>query len=360
MRVLHCLGARAGGGALAIAALDGVAEQYVAGHAPTKHYEITELSDFPGLSGWPNPARLYAMAQAMRGFDLILTHGWGAINASLARTAFAEPLGLPPLIHHEYATGEGSPRIARKWMRGAALRRAHSLVVPRPSFERIARDHWNQPPERIRMLPEAIDTVRFSRKPEPGAMRLVKRKGERWIAVVASGETPAALALLIEASTALPDHWHCVVLGSAERFDTVRAIAEDMNFAHRLHWPGEDIDRADVLGLFDLFAAPSATRPSYRNILEAMAAKLPVTVADTPDNRALVAQVNHAQLVVPGDVATLREALEMLAHDRGMRARLGTANREHVCARFDRAKVIAQYRALYREAWGTGAIDPPA
>ncbi|MGB7419550.1 MAG: glycosyltransferase, partial [Erythrobacter sp.] len=110
----------------------------------------------------------------------------------------------------------------------------------------------------------------------------------------------------------------------------------------------------------ETLAAPSATRPSYRTILEAMAAKLPVIAADTPDNRALVTQVNHVQLVVPGDLATLREALEMLAHDRGMRAQLGTANREHVRARFDRAGVIAQYRALYCEVLGPGAIDRPA
>ena len=42
--------------------------------------------DFPSLQGRPTPLRLLKLAKAMRGFDLILTYNWGAMDAVLART----------------------------------------------------------------------------------------------------------------------------------------------------------------------------------------------------------------------------------------------------------------------------------
>ena len=57
--------------------------------------------NLPGLTGWPAPRKLQALAGAMRGYDLILTYNWGAMNAVLAHTVFGPTLGLAPLVHHE-------------------------------------------------------------------------------------------------------------------------------------------------------------------------------------------------------------------------------------------------------------------
>ena len=89
-----------------------------------------DYPDFPALAGKPFPRRLQRLAQAMSGYDLVLTYNWGAMDAVLAHTAFAEVLNLPPLVHHE--DGFNQDEATRlKWHRNLyrriALFRAHLL-----------------------------------------------------------------------------------------------------------------------------------------------------------------------------------------------------------------------------------------
>ena len=89
------------------------------------------------------PARLRRLAQAMAGYDLVLTYNWGAMDAVLAHTLFCGAMGLAPLVHHEAATGKRlTPRqradnkrynaavVAREEMLGhLAQRQRHSQKV---------------------------------------------------------------------------------------------------------------------------------------------------------------------------------------------------------------------------------------
>ena len=56
---------------------------------------------FPALTGTPWPRRLKRLAAAMAGYDLVCTYNWGAMDAALAHTLFADVYKLPPLVHHE-------------------------------------------------------------------------------------------------------------------------------------------------------------------------------------------------------------------------------------------------------------------
>src|SRR5690606_3683979 len=56
---------------------------------------------FPSLAGKPLPGRLKRLAAAMAGYDLICTYNWGAMDAALAHTLFADAFKLAPLVHHE-------------------------------------------------------------------------------------------------------------------------------------------------------------------------------------------------------------------------------------------------------------------
>src|SRR5690606_36852336 len=65
--------------------------------AVDRKLEVRVREDFPALSGRPTPGRLQRLAQAMRGYDLVITYNWGAMNAVLAHTVFRDFLSLPPL-----------------------------------------------------------------------------------------------------------------------------------------------------------------------------------------------------------------------------------------------------------------------
>ena len=63
--------------------------------------KVNYPTDFPSLQGKPLPRRIERIAKAMAGYDLVLTYNWGAMDAVMAHTLFAEALKLPPLVHHE-------------------------------------------------------------------------------------------------------------------------------------------------------------------------------------------------------------------------------------------------------------------
>ena len=81
--------------------VSGVPDELGAASALDPAISVSYPADFPALSGKPWPARLYRLAQAMRGFDLVLTYNWGALDGVAAHRLFARVLGLQPLVHHE-------------------------------------------------------------------------------------------------------------------------------------------------------------------------------------------------------------------------------------------------------------------
>src|SRR6478735_9382688 len=149
---------------------------------------------FPRLTGRPWPWRLKAMAAAMQGYDLVCTYGWGAIDAVLAHTLFADVYKLPPLVHHEDGFDAD----------GAARRKPRRDVLP----------------------------------------ALVKRKGELWVGTPAGPTGAENLPALVRAIAFLGDEWQLVVPGEGPERAAVLAAAEQQGIEHRVHLPGSVADPA--------------------------------------------------------------------------------------------------------------------
>ena len=114
---------------------------------------------FPSLKGKPAPGRLKDIAAAMAGYDLICTYNWGAIDAVMAHTLFADLFKLPPLVHNEDGFNEDEAKrlkTRRNWYRRIALGRTAALVVPSKKLENIALDVWGQPRARVRRIANGI------------------------------------------------------------------------------------------------------------------------------------------------------------------------------------------------------------
>ena len=100
--------------------------------------------DPPPLTGRPSVEPLQAIARYMRRFDLVLTYNWGAIDGGDGARA-CSARALPPLVHHEdgfNADEAGQPQAgAQHVSAGSRCPRAHALVVPSRTLERIALEH---------------------------------------------------------------------------------------------------------------------------------------------------------------------------------------------------------------------------
>jgi glycosyltransferase involved in cell wall biosynthesis len=314
-------------------------------------------TDFPALSGSPTPWRLRRIAQAMRGFDLVLTYNWGAMDAAMAHRLYARSLGLAPLVHHEDGFNQDEAerlKPARNLYRRIALASAAALVVPSRRLEGIALDTWHQPRMRVRRIANGIPLAAYGARAAAAAVPgLVKPPGVLWLGTLAGLRAVKNLPRLVRSFAAMPPEWRLVILGEGPERAAILAEAARLGLAERVHLPGFASDPAAVLGAFDLFALSSDSEQFPISVVEAMAARLAVVSPKVGDVEAMVAAENRRWLSVPGDDAGLAAMLVAAAADPARRAAIGQANRARAESEYDEATMLAAYRETYAAAMGS-------
>lgn len=344
------------GSGLSHAIVSGVPEETGAAREIARGIPVEWPVGFPPLAGVPTPGRLQRLARAMRGYDLVLTYNWGAMDAVMAHTLFGQAFGLPPLIHHEdgfNADEQDGLKPARNWYRRIALGRASGLVVPSETLEEIALTAWMQPIGRVKRIANGIDTAAFAKPPRAGALPgVIKRPGELWVGTMAGLRPVKNLPALVRAFAAMPEFCQLVIVGEGPEHDAIRAEAGRLGIEHRVHLPGFVPDPARYAGLFDVFALSSASEQFPLSVVEAMAAAIPVVAPAVGDVAGMVAEANRHLITPAGDEAALGEALVSLAYDADRRRAIGLANRERARREFDEKRMIGAYRRLYSSAIG--------
>lgn len=315
---------------------------------------VTLQPDFPALKGLPTPGRLQKLAKAMRGYDLVLTYNWGAMDAVMAHTLFSEAFDLPKLIHHEDGFDE-SELVKRKqrrtWFRRIALGKSSGLVVPSSVLEEIALVEWQQPLGRVKRIPNGIDTGAFAAKPKTDAIpRLLKRPGEKWVGTLAGLRPVKNIPRLVRAFAAMPNDWHLIVCGEGPDRARIEAEIDRLELNDRVHLPGAVDDPAKVVGLFDIFALSSDSEQFPLSVVEAMAAGRAVVAPKVGDIADIVAEENRAYLADTPSEEAIASELVALSDDAKLRDTVGKANRAKARAQFDADKMIATYRRLYSSA----------
>ena len=199
------------------------------------------------------------------------------------------------------------------WM---ILRRSASvLAVSEAAAEHAVRRGAR--PDRLTVVANGVDAELF--RPTPGhdappviavVGRLVENKGTLETADAIRG-LDAEVKVVFAGS------------GPLEHELRERCAADD-----RLEWIGQTDAVHEVLGPADIFVRYSTTEGQSLAVLEAMACGCAVVVSDIPANRELVTDGVNGLVVPLGDVDALREAIERLVGDAGLRRRIAAAARE--------------------------------
>lgn len=318
--------------------------------------DVAFPADFPSLQGRPTPRRLLRLARAMKGFDLVLSYNWGAMDGVLAHRIWAGVLGLPPLVHHEDGFNEDEARRlkpGRNLFRRVALGGARALVVPSRRLEAVALERWAQPRERVRLITNGIPTGAYARAPVEGMVAgLTKAPGQKWVGTLAGLRAVKNLPRLVRAFAGLPPEWHLVILGEGPEREAILAQAASSGVADRVHLPGFMPNPSLAVGLFDLFALSSDSEQFPISVVEAMASGIAVASPAVGDVADMVAAENQQAITPPGDEAALAEAMALLASDEPLRKAIGEANRERARALYDEDAMVRAYVQTYAAALG--------
>ena len=315
-------------------------------------YEIAQ--DPPSLTGRPSVARYEAIARLMRGFDLVLTYNWGAIDGVMARRVFGK--GAPPLVHHEdgfNADEAGGLKRERNVYRRIALAAAHALAVPSQALERIALDVWKQPSTRVHRIVNGIPTMLYADRPDRRAIPgLIRREGEVVIGTVAGLRAVKNLPMLVRACGGVSGRWRLVIVGEGPEEATIRQSAAMMGLTDRLVMPGFLPRSYDYTGLFDIAALSSSSEQFPLAVVEAMASGLPVVSTPVGDVPVMLSAENAPLIAAEVGEVPLRDGLQRLVGDADLRRSIGAANQAKARAEYDEGVMITRYKALYEDAMG--------
>ena len=135
------------------------------------------------------------------------------------------------------------------------------------------------------------------------------------------------------------------IIGDGDRAAELAALAEAAGVATIVCLPGLRGDVPNLLGSADLYLNCSDWEGMPLSTIEAMASGLPVVATRSEGSGQLLDA--SCGLVVPiGDAAAMAAAIEHLAADPALRARMGAAGSERARARFSHERMA---RELVRE-----------
>jgi glycosyltransferase involved in cell wall biosynthesis len=307
--------------------------------------------DEPAFGPGGGPGRYVALAQLMRDYDLVLSYGWGAIDAVVTQRLLGLLMSLPPLIHHE--DGEKYREVGPLGFGGDLYRRyslgaAHALVVPTGRLAHIAIDQWGESAAHVRQIPNGIDVAAYD---APPAVPALMPDGRLVLGARVEDATPAMLDALLRAVAPVQDKVRLVLLDAPGEDAALSARSQALGITG-LSAPADLPPPRDYLAALDAFIWLGEGGASPDPLAEAMAAGLPVIATDTGDIAEMLAQPNRALIVAPGNDAGLARPLARLVEDAALRKSLGAANHRRALQCFDESVMFDLYGRLYGSAAG--------
>ncbi len=168
------------------------------------------------------------------------------------------------------------------------------------------------------------------------------------------------LCALIEAWPEVLARWpkaRLWLIGDGRRGREIWERIGELNLNQQVIMPGTFDHLDDVLGAADVFVQPCSGEDVSVETLTAMAAGLPVVVADSPALRTVVEHGQSGLLVPPNDAAAFAQAIQRVLAKPELAEHLGTAARRLVQQRFSAARMADAHLEVFEEVMARKTRD---
>ena len=315
------------------------------------------------LGGFPEPktfSRRVARLLADRVDDFDVVHDNQVLGDGMLDI---EALGLPLVttIHHPItfdrridlaaATGWRRKLGVRRWygfvrMQGKVARRARKILTPSEASRRDIAHDFGVDPARMQVILLGVDEG-FAPPTRP-------RVPGRILAMASADAPMKGIATLLEAFAKLRTERDVELVlvskpqpgGRTEQMVDRLGIGDSVRFMHGV----SDAELVELMGSAEVACVPSLYEGFSLPTAELMACATPLVVSRAGAIPEVVGDDGEcADLVTPGDVGELEQALERMIDDPDRRARMGAAGRRRVQELFSWRAVAVATAAAYEE-----------
>ncbi|MBX3048315.1 MAG: glycosyltransferase family 4 protein [Anaerolineales bacterium] len=222
---------------------------------------------------------------------------------------------------------------------------ADRVVVTTQVIAERVQENYRLPEERIRVIPNYVETDRFVPQKSQENSRLR-------IGFVGRLAWEKNLLALLNAVAGLDVE--LVLVGAGPQKAELRAKADTLDI--KLSLPGrmDNTDLPTLLNTCDVFILPSFYEGHPKALIEAMACGLAV-IGTRVSGIAEIIQDGDNGLLAETDADSLREVIRRAAGDASLRAQLGKTAREYALRHFSLERVAAMELALLEELSGDHA-----
>lgn len=294
-------------------------------------------------------------------------HAARCLPEGLLAMALRRLTGVPYLCHAfgeelEYAASSRELR----WLTRRVLRRAGAVVAICRGTERVLREAWGVPADRLHVLYPGVDTSRFVPSPRDPPARDALGWGDRPVVLTVSrlqkrkGHDRMILALN-DVRRAVPDVLYAIVGDGEERRSLGQLVGRE-GLGEHVQFLGELGDEAMVrcYQQCDLFALPNRRVGEDIEgfgivLLEAQACGKPA-IAGASGGTAEAMDVGRTGVVIPCETPhPLAETVVELLDDPDRRERMGRAARAWAVEHFDWGALARQAATLFDEVGRAGS-----
>lgn len=305
-------------------------------------------------AGMPNPAGMIRLRKILAKLKPQIVHSH-IVHANLLTRLTRLIARMPVLVCTAHNVREGGRSLE------LGYRYTDPLTDLTTNVSQAAVDRYVRikaaPRDRIRFVPNGVDTVHCLAQPEERVRRRAEMKlnGQFiWLAVGRFQEQkdyPNMIHAFARAvrEAQLPEA-RLMIAGSGPLERQARDLAASLGVSDRVDFIGERSDVAQLMKMADAFVLSSAWEGMPLVLQEAAASGLPIVATRVGGNAEVAIEGCSALLVPAKNASALAEAMSrMMAMSEAERRRMGEAGRRHVVEKYDMDRILDQWEGIYAE-----------